>query len=166
MDRNFFEFWGQLFLGVAQGQKRVEEMESMFRQGMEGYESIVKIFREVYHLDPPKQNTPNNANLWEGAATKTFQESLRQVMSLWGMVPKDDYQALQEKFIILEKKTAEQEHTIGYLKTLLGERQDNAFSTVNELQTLLTAQQVEFQTLMHSLGVFFQEKKKTPAKNK
>ena len=165
MDRNFFELWGRLFLSIAQGQKQIEEMESLFRQGMEGYASIMKIWGDAYPYDPPQRDASDNKDLGEGAA-QNYQASVRQLMSLWGMVPKDDYQVLQQKYDALEKRAAEQERQIAQLKTLLGERQESSFSAAKELQNLLNTQQTEFQTLMDGLGVFFEEKKKTPARKK
>ena len=165
MDRNFFEFWGRMFLGVAEGQKRTEDMEQLFRQGLKGYESVLALFREVYKLNPPAASATNDRELWE-KTLGNFQSSFRQIMTLWGMVPKEDYESLRDKCETLERKIVEQEQMIGHLKMLLGERQDNAVATTQELQTLLTAQQEEFQTLMNAMGAFFQESKKAPPAKK
>ncbi|MDD5167639.1 MAG: hypothetical protein PHN75_02400 [Syntrophales bacterium] len=165
MDRNFFEFWGQLFLNVSKGQKQLEEMNSLLNQGVEGYESIRTLFRNIYGLDAPLKGFPQNAESWEKAADN-FHASLRQMMAFWGVVPKDDYEALLLKHEALEKKAGEQEQTILYLKTILGERQDAVLSSSKEFQDLLTKQQQEFQLLMSSMGYLFEDKKKNPSGKK
>ncbi len=165
MDRNFFEFWGQLFLNVAQGQKQIEEMNALFRPGPQGYDAMRTIFHNTYGLDNAPESFAQNSGLWETAA-QNFQASLRQVMKLWGVVPGDDYQALVRKCETLEKTATEQEQTIRHLKLLLGERQDEAFSSTKELQALLTKQQAEFQKMVNTLGVLLPEKTKAAAAKK
>jgi len=165
MDRNFFEFWGRLFLSAAQEQKRMEDLESLFRQGMEGYESVMKVLRDAYSFDLPKPAVSENRILPD-ETVENFQASMRQLMSLWDMVPKSDYQMLQQKCEALEKINAEQVQQIGQLKALLGEKHETSFSATKEMQTLLNAQQAEFQSMMDGLGAFFLEKKKAPAKKK
>lgn len=166
MDRNFFEFWGQLFLNAAKGQKQIEDMNDLFRQGLKGYESMKDIFRTIYGLDktPPSHMT-DPPDLWKKAAGN-FQDSFRQVLSLWGVVFQEDYAALQRKYDDLAQKSAEQEQTIRYLHALLGDRQGENLSVAQDMQSLLSKQQKEFQTLLNSLGLLFQDKGAVPAKKK
>lgn len=155
MDRNFFEFWGQLFLSVAKGQSQLEEMNDLFRKGMEGYESMQNIFRTVYGLEVPSSGPDDQQDIWTKAAGN-FQESFRQVLSLWGVVLQEDYDALSRKSDELAKKNAEQEQTIHHLQALLGERQGASLSAAKDMQSLLSKQQEEFQTLLNTMGLFLQ----------
>ncbi|MDQ5984784.1 MAG: hypothetical protein CSYNP_00480 [Syntrophus sp. SKADARSKE-3] len=165
IDRDFFEFWGQLFLNVAKGQKQIEEMNSLFRQGMDGYESMRTLFRNIYGLDKKTEYHSNSTSAWE-KSRDNFQTSFRQVLSIWGLVTKEDYDALSAKYDALEKRVGEQELTIKQLRMLLGERQDDAFATTKELQGLLSKQQAEFQALMNNLGIVFEKKSDSSSKKK
>ena len=165
MDRNFFEFWGQLFLNVAKGQKQLEEMHDLFRQGMEGYDSMKNIFRTFYGLAAPPSVPDDQSDSWNKAGGN-FQDSFRQVLSLWGVVLQEDYDALSRKYDDLAKKSAEQEQTVRHLQTLLGGRQEESLSAANDMQSLLSKQQEEFQTLLNTLGLFFQEQGEKASKKK
>ena len=60
IDRDFFKFWGQLFLNVSKGQKQLEEINSLFRQGMDGYESMRTLFQDIYGLDKKADHYSNS----------------------------------------------------------------------------------------------------------
>ena len=165
MDRNFFEFWGQVFLDVAKGQRQIEEMHDLFRKGMEGYESMQKIFRTAYGLEAPPSEPGDQPDMWKTAAGN-FQESFRQVLSLWGIVLQEDYDALNSKVDELAKKNAEQEQMIRHLHALLGERRETGLSSAEDMQSLLSTQQEEFQKLLNTMGLFFQSQDGKTGKKK
>lgn len=158
MDRNFFEFWGQLFLNVAKGQQQLEDLNALLRQGLDGYESVRTMFRNMYGLDETSELFPDNVALWE-KTSGNFQASLRQLMDFWGVVPKQDQQALISKCDTLEKKVEQQEQMIRHLRSLLVGKQDTAVAT-KDFQDLLVKQQKEFETLVNTMGFAFEEKKK------
>jgi hypothetical protein len=68
-----------------------------------------------------------------------------------GVVPRDKYQALEQKYDVLQKKVADQEETIRVLRSLLTEEGTYQGETVKVLQDLVNKQSDAFETLMKNL---------------
>lgn len=167
MDRRFFEFWGQLFLDMARTQKQMEDMNRLFREGLAGFGALAFPFpvgggqkKEGGHDGPGAKGEP-----WV-QASKQVQESLRQMMALWNMVPKEDYDLLARRLSEAEGKVEEYEQTINTLRGLVGERQPDPLAATNDLQGLLARQQEAFESLLENLGRLFQEKADTASPGK
>jgi len=157
MDRNFYEFWGQMFLNLAKGQKQIEDFRKWFGQGLMGYESMNAMFRKAYGLDRIEEESPDYAEIWK-KSVETFQKSFREGLSLMEVVPKGEYEKLAQKCAALEKTVAEQEETIRTLKRLLTEEASGApAAALEDLQGLLRDQQTQFQELVKNMTLLFEE---------
>lgn len=157
MDRNFYEFWGQMFLNLAKGQKQIEDFRKWFGQGLMGYESMNAMFRKAYGLDRIEEESPDYAEIWK-KSVETFQKSFREGLSLMEVVPKGEYEKLVQKCAALEKTTAEQEETIRTLKRLLTEEASGApAAALEDLQGLLKNQQAQFQELVKNMTLLFEK---------
>ena len=157
MDRNFYEFWGQMFLNLAKGQKQIEDFRKWFGQGLMGYESMNAMFRKAYGLDRIEEESPDYAEIWK-KSVETFQKSFREGLSLMEVVPKGEYEKLAQKCAALEKTTAEQEETIRTLKRLLTEEASGApAAALEDLQGLLRDQQTQFQELVKNMTLLFEK---------
>lgn len=157
MDRNFYEFWGQMFLNLAKGQKQIEDFRKWFGQGLMGYESMNAMFRKAYGLDRIEEESPDYAEIWK-KSVETFQKSFREGLSLMEVVPKGEYEKLVQKCSALEKTTAEQEETIRTLKRLLTEEASGApAAALEDLQGLLKNQQAQFQELVKNMTLLFEK---------
>lgn len=159
MDRNFYEFWGQMFLNLAKGQKQIEDFRKWFGQGLMGYESMNAMFRKAYGLDRIEEESPDYAEIWK-KSVETFQKSFRESLALMDVVPRSEYDALAEKCAALEKTVTEQEETIRTLKRLLNEEASGgapAAAAIEDLQGLLKNQQDQFQQLLKNMALFFEK---------
>jgi len=157
MDRNFYEFWGQMFLNLAKGQKQIEDFRKWFGQGLMGYESMNAMFRKAYGLDRIEEESPDYAEIWK-KSVETFQKSFREGLSLMEVVPKGEYEKLVQKCAALEKTVAEQEETIRTLKRLLTEEASGApAAALEDLQGLLKNQQAQFQELVKNMTLLFEK---------
>ena len=165
MDHRYFEFWGQLFLNMAKGQKQFEDADTWFRQAFKGYEPLTSLFKQAYGLDHLPEDSPESMAFWKNSI-EIFQKIFRESLALLDVVPREDYLALRRQCDALEKKVAEQEETIRHLTTLWGQKENPAESVTSKLQTVLTNQQAEYQKMLEALGLLFQEKKKAPNKKK
>jgi uncharacterized coiled-coil protein SlyX len=76
-----------------------------------------------------------------------------------GVVPRDKYQALEQKCAALQKKVADQEETIKVLRSLLTEEGTYQGETVKVLQNLVNKQSDAFETLMKSLTAAAKDEK-------
>jgi hypothetical protein len=167
MDRRFFEFWGQLFLDMARTQKQMEDMNRLFREGLAGFGTFPLPFsasgdaRKGDGHDEPSGNDDS----WVQAA-KQVQESLPQVMALWNVVSKEDYDLLAQRLSEAERQVEECEQTIHTLRGLVKERQSDPLAATNNLQGLLARQQEAFESLLNNLGQLPREGRLPPHRGK
>jgi hypothetical protein len=165
MDRNFYEFWGQLFQNLAKGQKQIEDFRKWFGQGLVGYESLTVIFRKAYNLDTVEEGSPDYMEFWQ-KSVETFQKSFRESLALMEVVPRGEYETLVRKCATLEKTVAEHEETIRSLKTLLSEGGLGSPAVLNDLQDLMKKQQSQFQDLVKNMTVLFNQEAKADRSGK
>ena len=151
MDKQFLEFWGHYLLAAAKGQKQLEDMNEWLRQGFSGFEELTAMFKKFYGLEIPPDENSDSAKAWENAAAG-FRNSFNAYLNLMGVVPRDKYQALEEKCGELQKKIADQEDTIKVLRSLLAEEGTYQGETVKVLQNLVNKQTSAFETLMKNLS--------------
>jgi len=158
MDRQFLEFWGNYLLAAAKGQKQLEDLNQWIGQGFSGFEELTAMFKKFYGLEhAPKENS-DSAQAWENA-TAGFHNAFNAYLDLMGVVPRDKYQALEQKCAALQKKVADQEETIKVLRSLLTEEGTYQGETVKVLQNLVNKQSDAFETLMKSLTAAAKDKK-------
>jgi hypothetical protein len=150
MDRQFLEFWGNYLLAAAKGQKQLEDLNRWISQGFSGFEELTAMFNKFYGLErPPKENS-DSAEAWEHAAAG-FRNSFNTYLDLMGVVPRDKYQALEQKCAALQEKVADQAETIKILRSLLTEKGTYQGETVKVFQNLVNSQSDAFEKLMRNL---------------
>jgi len=165
MDRNFYEFWGQLFTNLAKGQKQIEDFRKWFGQGLVGYESLTAMFRKAYNLDKLEEGSPDYTEFWQ-KSVETFQKSFRESLALMEVVPKKEYEALTGKCAALEKTVAEQEETIRSLKRMLSEEGLGSPAALDDLQELMKKQHNQFQDLLKNMAILFDQEGKVDSSGK
>ncbi len=151
MDSQFLEFWGNYLLAAAKGQKQLEDLNQWIRQGFSGFEELSTMFNKFYGLEPPGKEDADSTRAWQNAADE-FRNSFNAYLDLMGVVPKDKYRALEQKYTALQKKTAEQENTIEILRKLLTEEGTYQGETAKAFQDLVNQQAEAFETLMKSIA--------------
>ncbi|MBN2517007.1 MAG: hypothetical protein JXC33_13365 [Deltaproteobacteria bacterium] len=161
MDKQFLQFWGDFFINYAKGQKQMEDMTKWMREGFKGYADLTDLFRKTYGLDRLSEESDSYLTLWE-EAVKDFEKSFKDYLSFLGVVPKQDYLDLVEKYEDLKEKTASQEETIKNLRMLLEKKvMDEGAAAINEYQNLIKKQTAEFQEITESIGQFFNAESST-----
>ena len=151
MDRHFLEFWGNYLLAAAKGQKQLEDLNQWIRQGFSGFEELTDMFKKFYGLEQPCKEDADATRAWRNAAAE-FRNSFNSYLNLMGLVPKDKYQALEQKYAALQKKVADQEETIKTLRNLLSEDGTYQGETVKVFQDLVNKQADAFKTFMKSIA--------------
>jgi tetratricopeptide (TPR) repeat protein len=151
MDRHFLEFWGNFLLQAAQGQKQLEELAKWTSRGFLNFEDLTALFRKSYGLEQLNQDSPDYLQIWE-KAQKDFRDSFRDYLSLLGVVPRDEYLELAEKYEELKEKAAEQEETIKLLRLVLSEKGLDFTAGTLEFQRLLEKQGDQFHELMKGVS--------------
>jgi len=158
MDKNFLEFWGNLLINAAKGQRQQEDLTKWVAQGLKGLENFSDMFRKSYGLDGMKEDSPEYLKQWQHA-TGEFQKSFKDYLGLMGVVPKAEHLALVQKYEELKERVADQEETIKHLKMLLDQRESSEETVTQTFQDLMNKQADQFQELMENLG---QISKSTP----
>jgi uncharacterized coiled-coil protein SlyX len=151
MDSQFLEFWGNYLLAAARGQKQLEDLNQWISQGFSGSEELTAMFKKYYGLECPRQEDSDSTKVWQKAATD-FHKSFNAYLDLMGVVPKDRYRALEQKYTALQKKTADQEDTIKRLRELLAEKGTYQGETVKVFQDLVKKQGDSFEKLMRNIA--------------
>jgi hypothetical protein len=147
MDRHFLEFWGKFLLNAAKSQKQMEDLTKWLHRGFYNLQDLTSLFQQAYGLEQVDQDSPDYLKLWD-KAEENFRESFREYLNLLGGVPREEYQALAEKYENLKKKVAQQEETIKQLKKLLEEKGLGLAVANLEFQDLIKKQGEQFQELL------------------
>ena len=151
MDSKFLEFWGNYLLAAARGQKQLEDLNQWIGQGFKGFEDLTAMFNQFYGITPSRKKDAETTRAWQSAAND-FHKSFDAYLNLMGMVPKDKYQTLEQKYAALQKKVAEQEESIEVLRKLLSEEGTYQGETVKAFQDLMNKQADAFETLMNQFA--------------
>ena len=151
MDSQFLEFWGNYLLAAARGQKQLEDLNQWISQGFSGFEELAGMFKKYYGLEHPRKEDADSTRAWQNAA-EDFRNSFNAYLDMLGVVPKDKYRALEQKYATLQKKAAEQEDTIEVLRKLLAEEGTYQGETAKVFQDLVNTQAEAFETLMKSIA--------------
>jgi hypothetical protein len=159
VDNNYLEFLGNLFLSAAKSKKQMEDIFKLSRQGFKGFEEMSSMFRKFYGLENIEKDAPEYIKTWQ-KATEEFQNTFREYMSMVGVVPKEDYISLVEKYEALKKKVADQEETIHHLQMLLSDKSVSQGETAKVFQDLMTKQSEQFMEMMNAVGQYFQKEEK------
>jgi hypothetical protein len=161
MDKNFFEIWGQLFLNAAKTQKQMEDFNLWMTQGKKSFEQMTSLFMKQYSPDIPEGDREGTADYTKvyKQSMEVFQESFREYLAMFEMVPKADYLVLEKKVAVLEAKCREQDETIVQLRKLMGTSGADHSKVAEGFRELLEQQANDFQELMKNLSSFTKKKK-------
>ena len=150
MNRHFLEFWGKALLMAAQGQKQWEDLARWFQGGFAGFPEFTRLFKQAYGLEAP-EDSPDFFALWK-KAEQDFRRSFQDYLSLMGMVPREEYEALQRQCADLQEKVKEQEELITGLKALAEQKGMGLEAATLELQKLVQKQGDQFQRFIAGLS--------------
>ena len=151
MNRHFLEFWGKALLQAAQSQKQLEDLAKWCQRGIFSFQDYSQLFKTSYGLDQVKEDSPDYFSIWNKAA-ENFQESFKEYLHIFGVVPREEYADLAQRHEELQAKVAEQEEIIKLLRLLLEEKGLGLTATSLEFQRLVEKQGDQFQKLIQSLG--------------
>jgi hypothetical protein len=151
MEKHFLEFWGNLLLQAAKGQKHLEDLSQWSSRGFLNFGDLTALFRKFYGLDQLEPDSPNYLKMWE-KAEEDFRDSFRDYLSLLGVVPREEYVELAKKYEKLKEKVADQEETIKHLRMLLSDKGLDFAVASADFQKLMKKQTDQFQELLKGFG--------------
>ena len=153
MDRHFLEFWGNLMIQAAKGQKQSEDLSQWFNQGVKVLNEITTLFGKFYGLEPLSYETPSILKSWE-KAFEDFQRSFKEYLTIFGFVPRQEYDRILQEYEALKNKVTQQKETIKKLQMLLTAKAFDPSDMAKGFQDLIRKQTDQLQDLMRGLGTF------------
>ena len=151
MNRHFLEFWGKALLQSAQSQKQLEDLAKWCQRGIFSFQDYTELFKTSYGLEQVAEDSPDYFSIWN-KAEENFQESFKEYLHIFGVVPREEYAALARQYEELQAKVAAQEETINLLRLLLEEKGLGLAATSLEFQKLIEKQGEQFQKFIQGLG--------------
>ena len=157
MNRQFFEFWGNFFTQVAQGQKQIEEINAWVQQGLAGTKELNELFQRCYGLKLPETDNPQSSQIWQ-KAIQDFNQSFNELAEQWGWVSRSEHQEVLDRCKDLEKQVHQQQETIKDLRTILYEEGQGHSELFKHLNKSIQEQSDQFHALMESINEAYKEK--------
>lgn len=151
VDQHFLEFWGNFLISVAKGQQQLEDLTSFLQGDFAKTETLADVFRKAYGLENLNDRNPDFHNLWK-KSTQDFQESYRAYLNLLGVVSREDYAELAQRYEELKAKAADQEETIKHLRLLLEEKGLDYGAVTLKFQELIKKQAETVQDFFSGLA--------------
>ena len=157
MDNNFLELLGNLLIGTARGKKQVEDMLNWVQKGVSSSANSVydlpSMFKTFYGLDQLSERSADYKQIAE-KAVNDFHESLKEYVSMLGVmsdnelvVPKEKYLALVRKYEKLKEKYESQKESINHLRMLLGATEKDTPDLISGVQDIIKGQTEIFQKM-------------------
>jgi len=159
MNSKFYEFWGNFFTTVAQGQKQLEDMTAWMKQGFTGAGDLNELFRRCYGLTPSTADGTQDSQRWLSAVSD-FQQSLAQLAAQWGWVSQTEHQKVLDKCSALETQVQRQQETIKKLRDMLDPECNGHSELFQHLQGALREQGDQFHALMQSIHDAYEDESK------
>ena len=103
MNRHFLEFWGKALLQSAQSQKQLEDLAKWCQRGIFSFQDYTELFKTSYGLDQVEEDSPDYFSIWN-KAEENFQDSFREYLNIFGVVPREEYAALARRMKSYKQK--------------------------------------------------------------
>ena len=157
MNRQFYEFWGNFFTNVAQGQKQLEDMTTWMQQGFAGVSDLNELFRRCYGLKSSQADTAQESQVWQKSIAD-FQQAFAELAAQWGWVTQAEHQQILDKCAALEEQVKQQQATIQELRDLMAEEGLGHTELFQHLKHSLKEQSDQFHALMESFRDAYKDK--------
>jgi len=159
MDKNFLELFGNILIGASRGKKQVDEMLRWVQKSVSasatGIYELPTMFKKFYGLDQLSERSAEYKMMAE-KAVQDFQNSLKEYVTLLGMIPndqtvsRDEYLNLIRKYEKLKEKCLDQEETIRHLRIIvnMGKEEKDAPDLISGIQDIVKGQTDIFQKVV------------------
>jgi len=164
MDNNFLELFGNILIGASRGKKQVDEMMRWVQKSVSasatGVYELPAMFKKFYGLDQISERSAEYKLMAE-KAVQDFQNSLKEYVTLLGMIPndqtvsRDEFLNLIRKYEKLKKRCADQEETITHLRMIVEmdkyEHDNDPPDLITGIQDIVKGQTDLFQKFVKNL---------------
>jgi hypothetical protein len=147
MDKKYLEFWGNIFLDAARNQQMLEDLAQWSKAGFAMMETQMATFRKYSgfgRTDEPDAGVKSCQDLF-----LEFKKSYKDLMTLMGVVPKEDYDEVVSKYEALKREIAEKKSGAFETAGVPAYDQDAVFRGI---QDLIRTQTEQFQHLLQAFS--------------
>jgi hypothetical protein len=164
MDAKMFEFWGNVFLNAARSQQKIAELNKLFGQNTDTDNSIFNAAYKNFGWSDAGKIGPEEIMNSAGRAADVYKEFLKSWMTVFDVVPKEEYERLIKENEGLREQVIRQEKIISDFKNIPAGafNQDEIISGFTQM---VEKQTRRFQELMTQLDDYH-KKNTTSKKNK
>jgi DNA repair exonuclease SbcCD ATPase subunit len=106
MEEYFYEFWKNQLITLEKGQEQMQDMTKSIIQGLSGFEEIPEMFGKFCSMDFWSKETCDYIKAWD-MTTEDFQKFFKYYLDLMGLVPKDEYLELANKYNNMDESVAD-----------------------------------------------------------
>jgi hypothetical protein len=145
MDNNLLEFWGNIFLTTAKGQKQVEEFTKMTKSGLWGMPDMSNIMGVYPGMDALSKASNEYLKIFN-KTNEEMQKSVREFLALMDLVPRKDYLELLEEYEAYKKSIEEKNKS--NMGKVLDEEMSLQTQGMKSFEELMRNQTKQFQDLM------------------
>ena len=162
MDANFLEFFGQMLIQAAKGQRQMDQFSNLMQQGLNATNrsEFSDTFQRLYGLTDISKESDQYTGLFQKTQAD-FIAAYGEFMGLMGLVPEKKYKQLEEEYQALEKKCLAQEKKIAQLEAKLGKSNNPGDDLTDQLSDLIKQQKSEFNNTIKALSSLFDPNKKS-----
>jgi hypothetical protein len=180
MDKNFLELFGNILIGASRGKKQVDEMLRWVQKSVSasanGIYELPIMFKKFYGLDQLSERSTEYKTMAE-KAVQDFQNSLKEYVTLLGMIPneqtvsRDEYLNLIRKYEKLKERCSDLEETNKHLRLIvdMDTAEKDPTDLITGIQDIVKGQTDIFQKVVKNftgyLGINDSDQKKI-SKNK
>jgi hypothetical protein len=145
MDNNLLEFWGNVLLTAARGQKQLEEISNMTKNGWWGMPDMSSMMGMFQGMDVFAKASSEYLKIFS-KTNDEMQKSIKEFLALMDLVPRKDYLELQEEYEAYKKSVEEKSKS--NMGKMLGEEMSLQSQGLRSFEELMRNQTKQFQDLV------------------
>ncbi len=151
MDLDFLKLWSDAVRHSAAMQTLADEIRRWtkgdIRQSDELYRLFQKYYGQAQGTDGFNESKDPLKNLAEN-----FQKTFKELLEMWGVVPRSEYDDLRKKYDDLKKKVAALETALKDLEKKLGGGAPGQINGADVFDDMIKTQSAQFQKIMNAFA--------------
>lgn len=121
MDQYSYRHWKNQFFNLNQGQKQMEDVTKWIMGGLHDFEALSESFCKLWDIDLWPTDPPDYIKAWN-TTTEDVQKLFKGYLDLVGLVSKDEYLALINKFNEMNETVNDQAREISEQENIVADQ--------------------------------------------
>jgi oligoendopeptidase F len=151
MDLQFLKFWGEALRQSTTMQTMGDEISRWMKGDIKETDELYAFFRKQYGLEQGTDAFQDYENQLKDLVGN-FQKSFKELLPMFGMVPKSEYDQLLQKYEDLKKKVSGLEEALKELAKKLSGNRSGQLNAAGMLDEMVKVQTDQFQKIMNTFA--------------